>query len=109
MPIRRGDDDRDAAEIDGDHRLLPLAGEGDEERKSAGESGEARTAEPPAGEGERDGDQRPGLATRKRLTGIRTLSEQRGLDRLEGVEEVDVDPLDGSPQNGAGRDLQRSG
>ena len=80
MPISAGDDDRDAAEIDGLHRLFPLAGDGDEQRERRRRAAASRApAETPAGEGERGHEQR-----------ARAGRRMNALDRDEHVEEQRV-------------------
>ena len=102
-----GDNDRDAAQIDGLHRILPLAVERDEQREPPGESRETRPAETPAGKGEGGYEQRPGLGDHEPLDRNEHVEQERGLDRIDGVEVVHVEPPYRLAPPRRGRKLQR--
>ena len=108
MPISRGDDHRDAAQIDGHHRVLPLAGERDEQREARRRA--PRDARPPRRQPAKasSGDhQRPGLGDHEPLDRHEHVEQERALDRLDGVEEIDVDPPYRLAPPRRGRELQR--
>ena len=89
-----GDDHRQAAEIDGDHRLLPVAGERDEGGHQGDGDGKAQPAEAHAGNREDRHDAEPRRVDQEALQGHQHVDQQKRLDRVQVVVEVDVDEPD---------------
>src|SRR5690606_12828101 len=89
-----GDDDGYGTQINGDHRLFPLAGCGDQEGKCANERGEPQPAEAPPGKCKQRGDAQPWQAAKQALEGNEDIEQDGVLDRLYRIEEIDVDPTD---------------
>ena len=76
-------------------------------RQPSGEKRETRTAETPAGKGESGDEQRPGLGDHEPLDRNEHVEQERGLDRIDGVEVVHVEPPYRLAPPRRGRKLQR--
>ena len=103
------DEARDAAQVDGDHRLFPLPGGGNQKRQARAQKPKAQAPEPPAHKAQKGNDAQPWQTQKEAFGGHQDPCQDRVLHRLKRVKEGDVDPFHQRGPKGAGRKMRRLG